>query len=494
MRPLPLLLALACAPPVDPPARPFPEGFQWGAATAGFQVDMGCPTRSDADCLDPASDWYQWVTTPEIVDDDSLYVTGEDVRHGPGMWELFEQDVARMKADGHTQYRMSLEWSRLFPTSAEDATTVEELLARANPDAVRRYHEQLAALADAGIAPLVTVNHYTLPTWVHDGVACHQDPDTCTASGWIDGPRITRLISLFAGFAGAEFGGEVDRWATLNEPFAITLSGYLQPGADRSNPPGLSFDGPRVVASLVHQIEAHAAMTDALRAQDTVDADADGDASSVGIVLNLVAMDPADPTRAADVQAVEHADHLYHRLFLEAVTAGRWDADLDGTFESTRPELADRLDWLGINYYNQMTVASIAPIRPLGDAIPIFDFLPTFTFQVPYTEGLRRVVELAAPYGRPMWITENGTPRVELGEEVLVGHLEALWTAVDAGADVRGYLYWSLVDNYEWNHGFDLRFGLYELDIGTKARTARPVLERYRTIVSRNGLDDAEVP
>lgn len=454
----------------------FPDGFEWGSATAGFQVDMGCPTWSDEDCNDVNSDWYQWVTTPEIIDNNSLYVTGQSVNDGPGMWELFEEDVTRMADNGLTAYRMSLEWSRLFPEDASAAQSIDELNAFANTAAVDRYHEMFQALAAANITPLLTINHYTLPLWVHDGVACHTDLSTCTANGWVDGERMVPLITLFTGWAAAEFGSEIDQWATLNEPFATTLSGYLAPGEDRSAPPGLLLAEDAVIATIRHQIEAHAQMYDAIHANDPT--------AEVGIVLNMVSIAPEDPDNPDDLLAVEHMDHLYHRLFLDGVTAGSWDEDLDGTFETTRPELANRLDWVGINYYNQVTVRGWVPLL---SGIPVFDFYPEFSWD-PYPEGLEEVVLSVVDTGLPIIVTENGTPHVEQSDTVLESHLSALHRAITAGADVRGYYYWSFIDNYEWNHGLDMRFGLYELDEQTKDRTARPVLDRYRTIIENNGL------
>ncbi|MCB9663138.1 MAG: glycoside hydrolase family 1 protein [Alphaproteobacteria bacterium] len=471
----------------------FPEGFLWGAATAGFQVDMGCPTLPDAQCLDEASDWYQWVTDPRILGRADLHVTGEDVRRGPGMWELFEEDVARMEADGLRSLRLSLEWSRLFPRDASGATTPEALDALADPAAVARYHAHFAALRAAGLRPLVTVNHYTLPRWVHDGVACHPDPEACAASGWVDGERIVPLIAAYAGWVGREFGAEVDLWATLNEPFATALSGYVLPGEDRSAPPGRMLQGRATVAVLQHQIEGHAAMYRALHAADTVDADGDGDPAQVGIVLNMVDIEPENPVWAPDHEAVAHFDHLYHRLFLEGLAYGQWDADMDGTFDTFREDLAHTLDFLGINYYHRVVVRSIAPIAPLGPSAPAFDFFPVFAPE-PHPEGLARVLARASEYALPLYVTENGTQVVERSEEVLLEHLAFLRAAMDAGADVRGYWYWSYVDNYEWNLGLKWRFGLYALDPVTKARTARPVLERYREVIADGGLHPRKHP
>ena len=112
-------------------------------------------------------------------------------------------------------------------------------------------------------------------------------------------------------------------------------------------------------------------------------------------------------------------------------------------------------------------------------------FFPEFSWD-PYPEGLARVVENAWSYGLPIYVTENGTPHVvDRGVEVLEGHLSGIESSLASGVDVRGYFYWSYVDNYEWNHGFDLRFGLYELDPVTKERHARPVRDAFAEIVAR---------
>jgi beta-glucosidase/6-phospho-beta-glucosidase/beta-galactosidase len=141
---------------------------------------------------------------------------------------------------------------------------------------------------------------------------------------------------------------------------------------------------------------------------------------------------------------------------------------------------------LGINYYNELVVTGLP--GPVVADIPALDFGFEFSWD-PYPEGLGAVVERGAAWGVPMWITENGTPHVEdRGVEVLDGHLSSLADAMSRGNDVRGYLYWSYVDNYEWNHGLGLRFGLYELDPVSKERLPRQVLGRYREIVETGSL------
>ena len=125
----------------------------------------------------------------------------------------------------------------------------------------------------------------------------------------------------------------------------------------------------------------------------------------------------------------------------------------------------------------------------IADEVPILDFYPDINWD-PYPEGLGEVVERASEYGLPMYITENGSPYVaDMGRSLLDGHLASLHAVIEDGADVRGYFYWSWVDNYEWNHGMDLHFGLYGFDAETKKRVERPIVSRYREIASQNALD-----
>ncbi|MFH1437428.1 MAG: family 1 glycosylhydrolase, partial [Pseudomonadota bacterium] len=188
----------------------FPQDFLWGTATAGFQVDMGCPSY---DCDDTGSDWYQWATDEYIIE--RGLVNGDPPSMGPGHWELYESDFDLARDElSNNAFRMSIEWSRIFPDSTEDAHDMAALEALADEEAVAHYHDVLAAMKERGLTPLVTLNHYTIPLWMHDGVACYRNYETCENSGWLDGERLIPEIAKYAGYAAAQFGGEVDLWAT----------------------------------------------------------------------------------------------------------------------------------------------------------------------------------------------------------------------------------------------------------------------------------------
>ncbi len=480
------LLLLACSS--GKPPRDFPERFAWGAAVAGFQVDMGCPTLPAEQCEDRRSDWYEFVTTSELPDTNG-YVARDPLSRGPGFWELYEQDLTRAKDELHLgSVRLSLEWSRLFPTATDALEGYEALRAAADPDALAGYHRIFAAMKARGLSPLVTLNHYTLPTWLHDGVGCHKSLANCTRRGWLDKERAVREISKYAGFAAREFGGEVDTWATLNEPFAVVLSGYIFPGEERANPPAVTLQYEAARTAMLAMIEAHARMYDAVHAADTADADGDGAAAQVGLVYAMAPAKPKDPASALDVRGAKQLFYVFNTAFLDAVCKGELDEALSGR-PTRREALAGRMDYLGVNYYTRLTVA--------GAEEPQFAALSSMTAFNPVTLSLwedypRGLYEMALHvkerYGLPIIVTENGTvdPKDDgTGESFLTRHVAALADAVREGADVRGYYWWTLIDNYEWNHGMGMRFGLYGVDPAdpSKARTARRTVSSYARII-----------
>ncbi len=477
----------------------FPDGFLFGTAIAGFQSDMGCPTLAASQCDDPNSDWYQLVTSDVIKSDASTHVPADidPPDHGPGFWELYDDDLTRASDELHNNaFRMSIEWSRIFPTATDGVEGYDNLKAIANQDAIDHYHQIFASLKQHGLRPLVTLNHYTLPTWIHDAVGCHQDLDTCTKKGWVDDQRTIREIAKYAGFCAHEFGGEVDLWATENEPLAVVLPGYLEPTGQRSNPPAVSLNQNAARTVFNALIEAHAQMYDAVKANDTVDADGDGKNSRVGLVYAMAPVRPKDPSSPKDVKAAKNVFYLWNLAFLDAIAKGIHDTNLDG---HGQPEAAleNRLDFLGINYYVRITVAGAN-----GAMMPNFTPLSTFNplllqSDETYPRGIYDVVNFAHNrYQLPIIITENGVawhpdnPDPDAAKGFYVRHLAWLWRAIDQGADVQGYFVWTLTDNYEWNHGMSMKMGLYGVDPldPDKKRTKRPTADVYADIAANGAV------
>ncbi len=476
-------------------ARAFPPGFLFGTAIAGFQVDMGCPTLAAEACEDRNSDWYAFITSEAVKASPNAYLHGDPPAAGPGFWELFEQDFDRARDElGNNAFRFSFEWSRVFPTATDDANTHEELLALADPAALAGYRAQLAALAARGLTPMVTLNHYSLPAWIHDGPGCHLDIDKCSPKGWVDADRTIAEIAKYAGFVGREFGGQVDLWATENEPFAVIFPGYIFPSPDRTNPPAVTLraaEAKTVFGALIH---AHARMVDALRASDTVDADGDGAATFVGLVYAMAPVKPMDPSKPADVKAAENVFYLWNMAFLNAVVKGDFDHDLDGVAERD-DSLVGRMDWLGINYYTRITVEGVdVPLLAELSPLTTFNLLTLVPWEA-YTRGIYEMAMVVRDFGLPAYVTETGIEdEADDGKMVkwLVETLSWVHQSIEDGADIRGYFFWTLVDNYEWNHGMSIELGLYGVDHTDpeKRRVPRKGVAVYKAITDAWGITD----
>jgi beta-glucosidase/6-phospho-beta-glucosidase/beta-galactosidase len=477
----------AAAPPA-PVRGTFPAGFQFGTAIAGFQVDMGCPTVAASTCEDRQSDWYQWITTDRIVNNPLLFMSKDPPSKGPGFYETFDADLDRAATElGNGAARLSIEWSRIFPSPTFDANSQAALKAIASPDGVAFYHRVFSAMKKRGLKPFVTVNHYTLPLWIHDGNACNVNLDDCIArgrGGWADPDRgrIVNEMAKYAQFLAVEYGGEVDMWASLNEPFpAVVLPGYLISSPSRSNPPGLTgpwmrVDGAKTAATAM--IEAHARVYDAIKAFDTIDADGDGKAAEVGIVYPYSDIRPKEPGKPADVTSALDAHYFFEDMFMDGVVLGRIDESWDQQpgQPPVRTDVAGRIDFIGVNYYFGFDATPSPLAAPFHFISPHVNFDPIGGFVLDRPGGIHdTLMRVWQRYKLPIYVTETGYAQDDelKGASWVVKTLSETRHAIRDGADVRGYFAWSLMDNYEWNHGMGMRFGLYAVDTTSKARRMR---------------------
>jgi beta-glucosidase len=451
----------------------FPEGFMWGSAAAAFQVEKGLGN----------TDWGIWVKTPGKIKNGDDPDVG-----GPDALAHIDTDVALLKAASQNAYRFSIEWARVYPT--RDAFDADQPAA----DAIASYDALFAALRAAGVRPMVTLQHFTLPDWLSDP----RKPDE--PQGW-ERQQTVDAFAVWCARAAGRWGKDVDWWATINEPLVAPIAGYVQ----GSFPPGLTLKIDRALTVGRNEVVAHARCFDAIKTADTVDTDGDGSPSQVGIVQHMRAVEPEDPEDPADVAAAERVRYVNNLWFINAVVRGDWDDDFDGRLDGPNdrradPALANRSDWLGINYYSALTASARGLVLPVVNASIRQDQLRTdrpktdFHWDI-YPEGLRIVLEEVRPYAKPIVITENGI--ADSGDRnrgrFVLEHLFQLGLARDAGIDVRGYFYWSLLDNFEWAHGFCPRFGLHTVDRITAARAARPSAQVYANVARTNKVTRADI-
>lgn len=521
-----LALALAFFAPATlagPAFAAFPSGFDWGTAIAGFQNDMGGgPVNNDANC-----DWWTWVHDGDNIANG--WASGDLPENGPGSYSHYADDFTAAHKKLHsTTLRLSIEWSRIFPTSTAGVDTsggitpgvLQQLDALADQSAVTHYRNVLQALRDQGMSPMVTLVHFTLPLWGHDPIATRNAlvgvdpaaplPTGFGPAGWLDASLASELAK-YAAYVGWKFGDIVDRWTPINEPVVVAVSGYMNiPGVYGAYFPPGAYTYVGLLTALTNQMEGQAAAYDALKATDTVDADGDGIDASVGIVQHMVAFQPKTSTRDEDILGAEHANYLFNELFLNAVILGKADPNADGISDPSefRADWVGKADFIGVNYYRRGKAFGLG--GSLSPLLPLFDFLPITDYRTPqnptapacpttcndlgweiYPNGLRQVLQTAGSYSLPVYITENGLADAadQLRRQYLVRHLQVLERAIaDGVADVRGYYHWSLTDNFEWMLGYFPRFGFFSYDPATLELKARRSAATFKKIAKKNAI------
>jgi beta-galactosidase len=498
MRAIVLALAAAAllatpAAAATPDSAPFPKGFLWGVATSGFQTEAGRGRDADR-----RADWWAW--THDVANIAAGHVTPDRVEDGPGSWRKWPTDVRLARRTLHASaFRLSVEWSRIFPRSTGRAHTLRALDRLADDRAVAHYRAVLRGIRRAGMEPFVTLQHFTLPRWLHE-------PEPGVVRGGWAAPRSVGEFRKYARYLAWKLGDLVTYWTPINEPMVMATFGYVNvPGAFAGwFPPG-AFDFGAAIAVVRRLEAANAAAYDALRKGDR--------GSRVGLVQNMVAFTPADPSSAADVAATRNADYLFNKLFLAAAVRGDIDADADGVLvPGERHRHGRKADFIGVNYYFRSRVSALG--GPLTPSIPVLDFLPASDYRSAlhperapcpttcsdfgnelYPDGLSQVLALAGGYGLPLYVTETGIADADDNQRpaFIVQHLARVRRAIAAGLPVRGVFHWSLVDNFEWAAGYSPRFGLFAYDRRTLRRTARPSAALYGRIARSNRIPEQDV-
>lgn len=447
--------------PSTEPFPAFPADFAWGTATAAYQIEGAW----DEDGKGPST-WDTFTHQPGRVTGGQTGDVACDFYH------RWESDLDLMAQLGVNAHRFSVAWSRVLPTG----------LGPVNPAGIDFYERLVDGLLARGIAPYVTLHHWDLPQALED------------EGGWTN--RATaEAFAEYAALMGERLGDRVTGWITLNEPFVLTSFGH----SFGVHAPGRTmFLG--VWAVVHHLLLAHGLGVRALR-----DAGVSG---TVGITQNLCPVWPLTDS-AADRAAADKLDSIYNRQWLEPILLGRQPVNPEATypgsdFSVVRPGdaeiIATPIDILGVNFYNPQQVKAPGADNPMGFELVPIEGVPRTGFDWPVVpEALTDLlVGLKEHYGDvlpPIYITENGTSipdtidadgriRDTFRIAYVDRHLRALYDAMQAGVDVRGYFCWTFTDNFEWAEGFDQRFGLVYVDPETQERTPKDSFEWFRQIAT----------
>lgn len=449
------------------PGNKFPDGFVWGAATAAYQIEGA--VNEDGRGL---SIWDTFAHTAGAIE------RGENADVACDFYHKWPQDLDLMSELGLQAFRFSVAWPRVIPDG----------LGKVNKKGLDFYDRLVDALLAKGITPYLTLYHWDLPQALQD------------QGGW-NNRETGQAFARYAEVVARRLGDRVQHWITLNEPMIHTMAGHLL----GMHAPGKSNIF-KVIQVGVNLMAAHGQGVMALRSVLPA-------SGKIGIALNLSPVHPAEDTDR-DQEAARRVDLATNRIFLEPILSGQMPAELGDVFGFLKPRVNEQdlqlasqpIDFLGINYYtrNVMRHDALIPFINVNQVFPegneysqMWEIYPTGLFDI-----LERVwKEFVQPHQPQMrlLITENGVPvpdGVDLDERVrderriryIQAHLEQVWRAVQAGVPVDGYLHWSLLDNFEWAHGYRMRFGLIYVDFETQKRIVKDSGRWFQQVIANNRL------
>jgi beta-glucosidase len=426
--------------------RALPAGFLLGCATAAHQVEGGID-----------NDWSRWVADhPEAISG------GGDASVAIDHYSRYRDDLAQLGSMHHRAHRFSVEWARVEPAPG-----------RFDRDALAHYADVARACRDNGMEPVVTLHHFTLPVWLAE-------------SGGFAAPEAPVRFARYAAACVEAFDDVVTWWVTVNEPTVVAVLGHLEgiwPPGERSLR--------RTMAALRGLLRMHAAAAQAIALVSAQH----GRQAQVSIAHHERRLVPRNPSSSVDSAVARMPDFLFNRWFLRSCVTGR--ALRPVGHGEVVPGLAGSLTYVGLNHYTSEAVSFDLHAPSLlfarHEAVPGMPLSSTGWAIDP--GALRRALEdLSQETGLPILITENGVAddHDELRPDYLRDHLNAVADAIDAGIDVRGYLYWTAWDNFEWAEGYTKRFGLFAVDGETQERIAKPSAAVFAEICRSMTVPEAD--
>lgn len=418
----------------------FPRGFMWGTASAAHQVE-GHAAHSD---------WANWEKQPNRIRGGGTAAIACD--WWSGRWR---EDFDRAADDGQSTHRMGIDWSRIEPRYAIW-----------DEDALDHYRQMVKGLRERGLSPMVTLHHFTNPVWIAE------------KGGWENTATVAHFERFVRKVVKA-LGEYVNVWCTINEMNVYSYNSY----GEGFWPPGKKNIG-LVFTSIRNMLLGHAA---AYRAIHQLQPEA-----QVGIAHNALLFDPARPDFALDRWVANFQARTYNDAIPQALHTGKLLFPI-GKYKETLPGVAGTMDYFGVNYYTRrMSAFDLSQVGTLfGRTFHQPDAeLDNMGLNQLYPEGLYRVIKWANGFGKPIIITENGWGDSDESKRIraMLWHVRHLWQAINFNWPVKAYYYWTLVDNFEWERGWEQHFGLYALDLQTQQRTPRPAANLFAEICKSNSL------
>jgi beta-glucosidase len=450
----------------------FPEGFNWGSATASYQVEGAFDVGGRS-----ASIWDTFSKTPGKV------VRGDTGDVACDHYNRYQEDIQIMKDLGMQTYRFSIAWPRIMPNGTGEV----------NQEGIDFYNRLIDGLLEAGIQPTATLYHWDLPQVLQD------------KGGWAN-RDIVQQFADYATVCAEAFGDRVANWITINEPWCVTWLGNFW----GVHAPGLKdLDASITVAH--HTALAHAEATRALRAVRPE--------IRSGITLNMSNYRVSDESNTDLLKLRDYWDSNINRWWIDAQLHGTYPQNLvefygDKLAKVVLPGDMEKLkidsEFLGVNYYSDSFLNTpTAEQVEKNEGTFVFPINSDGTSPAPHTDmgwpitpaGLGDLlirIHNSWPEISDIAITENGVAYDDEPDDqgvvndqrrvdYLLSHLESVSRAIEAGSPVKSYYYWSLMDNFEWAEGYAKRFGIVHINFETLQRTPKLSAQVYSRVIASNG-------
>ena len=434
----------------------FSQDFLWGAASAAYQIEGAY----DEDGKGPSI----WDALAE-----GHIAHGESGRIACDHYHRFREDVALMKRIGLKAYRFSVSWPRVMPEEG-----------KVNEKGLDFYRELVDELLSAGITPMVTLYHWDLPLWVHE------------KGGWL-ADSVSEDFAAFAAVAVEALSDKVSYWMTFNEGTSFIGEGYLHGthAPFESVPAGSEEEAEKVLRLTKNLLLAHARAAKVIREKAILP-------PQIGIATDSTLYMPESESEA-DIEAAraktfaDKLNHYYLNWWLDPIQKGEAHPRLrEMLSDAEMAPIHEPLDFLGWNCYLASNCAS--PDGKPWPGMPRTNMGWAVTPDALYW-GVRFIHER---YGLPILISENGVAIIDFKMDdgrvhdpqriqFMKWYLHGLKRAADEGYPVKGYMVWSILDNLEWAHGFDKRFGLIYVDFRTQERILKDSAYWYAEVIQTNG-------
>ncbi len=419
----------------------FPSSFYWGTATASHQVEGNCNNNN----------WFNWESSKDEKGNARIK-DNQKAGMACDHWNKYKDDIQLLKELNVSHYRFSLEWSKIEPEQG-----------KFDAEAINHYQEMIDCLIDNNITPVITLHHFTNPIWFDQ-------------IGGFEKIENIDYFLLFCNYVFSKYSSKVKNWCTINEPGVYSVMGYFA----GVFPPGQK--NPQLaVEVLKNLLVAHTAVYNSLKKLPN------GDNVKIGIVKNIMQFDPYRRWNLLDWLVCRVTDKIYNGITLSYLQTGKINVNypffVKINYESKDSILAT--DFFGLNYYSHNH------LKFKFDSYEFFenkflknDIMTDMPYAI-YPEGFYRAIHQVSKLKKPIIITENGIADSNDDRRSLFieRYIYAMNRAISDGINVEGYFYWSLMDNFEWAEGFDMKFGLYEVDFKNQDRKIRKGSKKFIEII-----------